>query len=185
MADTIFTIGHSTRSAEELLDLLRAWGVEALVDVRRFPGSRRHPQFNRENLAASLAEAGIEYHHEEDLGGRRAAAPESANRYWRNQGFRGYADHMATPAFAAALERLQEIADRATVAVMCAEAVHWRCHRNLLSDALALGGREVRHIADERNASRHEPNAAARMGGQGVVVYEATEDESNQGQLDL
>jgi uncharacterized protein (DUF488 family) len=163
----IFTAGHSTRSLDELLELLGGQGVEALVDVRRYPGSRRHPHFSRDALAAGLAASGIEYVHEPDLGGRRAVRPDSPHTAWRVEAFRGYADHMETPEFQAALERLiRRGAERPTV-ILCAEAVPWRCHRRLISDALVARGVEVRHILAPGRAEPHEldPNARVLPGG--------------------
>ena len=168
---TVFTVGHSTRSIEELLALLTGHGVEVLVDVRRFPGSRRHPQFSRESLARSLEEAGIQYVHEADLGGRRAAHPDSPHTAWRVEAFRGYADHMETPEFEAALERLIRLAQSRAAVILCAEAVPWRCHRRLISDALVARGVEVRHILGAGRAERHDldPNARVQPGGR--IVY--------------
>jgi len=134
MAVTLFTIGHSTRAIGELLALLAEHGIETLIDVRRFPGSRRHPQFSREALAASLAAAGIEYVHEPDLGGRRQPRPDSPNTAWRVAAFRGYADYMDSEPFAAALARLLRSAARSRTVILCAEAVPWRCHRRLIAD---------------------------------------------------
>ncbi len=167
----VFTVGHSTRPVEELIALLAEHGVDLLVDVRRFPGSRRHPQFGRDALAASLAAAHIAYRHEGDLGGRRTAAPESPNTYWRSGGFRGYADHLATPEAQAALERL--VADQRAhrPAVMCAEAVPWRCHRQLIADALVARGIEVRHILSGGRAELHALSAGARVLPGGRLVY--------------
>src|SRR6185295_8246212 len=145
----VFTIGHSTRAIEELLELLAEHGVRVLVDVRRYPASRRHPQFSREALAASLARAGIEYVHEPDLGGRRAARPDSQHTAWRVEAFRGYADHMETPEFKAALERLQRRAAETPTAILCAEAVPWRCHRRLISDAPAQDMQRFDTLGDQ------------------------------------
>jgi uncharacterized protein (DUF488 family) len=174
----LFTVGHSTRTAEELIGLLRENGIEALVDVRRYPGSRRFPQFSRDALAASLAAAGIVYRHEPDLGGRRAAkpgAPPSPHSAWRVEAFRAYADYMETPEFQAALERLIGLASGSTVAILCAEAVPWRCHRRLISDALvarSIPGMEVRHILGPRRTDRHELDANARIEPGGRLVYD-------------
>jgi uncharacterized protein (DUF488 family) len=167
----LFTIGHSTRSTEELLSLLAEHGVELLVDVRRFPGSRRHPQFSRDALAAALAGAGIEYMHEPRLGGRRAARPGSPHTAWRVAAFRGYADHMETAEFSQALEELIRLSRQRRLAVMCAEAVPWRCHRRLISDALVARGLEVLHILAPGRADRHEldPNARVEDGGRRLV----------------
>lgn len=169
---SVFTIGHSTRPAEELIALLRANGVRTLIDVRRFPGSRRHPQYNREALARTLAEAGIVYRHEEELGGRREAARrDSPNAGWRNASFRAYADHLGTPAFADALARLRADAVPGAVAIMCAEAVPWRCHRQLIADALVAGGAEVRHIVSGAEPAPHALNAMAVVDEEGGVTY--------------
>jgi uncharacterized protein (DUF488 family) len=167
----VFTIGHSTRSIEELLALLAEHGIRVLVDVRRYPASRRHPQFSRDALAASLAAAGIEYVHEPDLGGRRAARPDSPHTAWRVEAFRGYADHMETPAFNTALERLIRRAAGTPTAILCAEAVPWRCHRRLISDALIARGVEVLHILSPGRAEPHELDANARLLPDGRLLY--------------
>lgn len=169
----IFTVGHSTRAIEELLALLAEHSVDLLVDVRRFPGSRRYPQFGRDALAASLARAGIGYRHEADLGGRRAPAPDSPNTFWRNAGFRGYADHLATAEARAALERLAADERGHRPAVLCAEAVPWRCHRQLIADALTARGLEVVHLLAPGRSARHalHPHARALPGGR--LVYPA------------
>ncbi len=151
--------------------MLSEHGIRVLVDVRRFPASRRHPQFGREALAASLAAAGIEYVHEPDLGGRRAARPDSQHTAWRVEAFRGYADHMETPEFAAALERLMRRAAGTPTAILCAEAVPWRCHRRLISDALVARGVEVLHILGPGHAGPHELDANARVLPGGRLLY--------------
>jgi uncharacterized protein (DUF488 family) len=143
--------------------LLTEHGIRVLVDVRRYPASRRHPQFGREALAASLAAAGIEYVHEPDLGGRRAARPGSQHTAWRVEAFRGYADHMESAEFAAALERLIQRAAGTPTAILCAEAVPWRCHRRLISDALVARGIEVLHILGPGHAQPHELDPNARV----------------------
>jgi uncharacterized protein (DUF488 family) len=175
----VFTVGHSTRPIEELLALLAGAGIRTLIDVRRFPGSRRHPQFSRDALAASLAGAGIGYVHEPDLGGRRNPRPDSPNTAWRVAAFRGYADHMDTPEFQAALERLIARSAAETVAILCAEAVPWRCHRRLIADALVARGLTVLHIMGPGRADPHELDANARIvsGGPGVrLVYPGPAD---------
>jgi uncharacterized protein (DUF488 family) len=139
----VYTIGHSTRTIDQFVGLLKEHGIELLVDVRRFPGSRRHPQFGSVPLAASLAGEGIGYVHAEALGGRRssdAAGGPSPNGAWRHSAFRAYADYMATPDFQRALERLIELSRERTTVIMCAEAVPWRCHRRLITDALLARG---------------------------------------------
>ncbi len=176
---SILTIGHSTRPVTELIDLLRAHGVDALVDVRRFPGSRRYPQYGRDALRSALAEAGIEYIHEPRLGGRRPPRPDSPNTYWRNAGFRGYADYMATPEFRAGLDDLVRIANGRTVAIMCAEAVPWRCHRQLVADAFVARGHRVAHILGRGPAQSHELNPAIEVGNNGVLTYAAEGGQSS------
>src|SRR5579872_4464252 len=136
----VLTIGHSTRSIESFVEMLRAHGVKRLVDVRTIPRSRTNPQFNRESLAQSLAESGIGYTHTPALGGLRHARKDSLNTGWRNGSFRGYADYMQTSEFEAAIESLLENAKREQVTIMCAEAVPWRCHRSLIGDALKARG---------------------------------------------
>jgi uncharacterized protein (DUF488 family) len=162
MAVTLFTVGHSTRGIGELLGLLAEHGIETLVDVRRYPASRRHPQFSREALAASLAGAGVAYVHELDLGGRRQPQPDSPNTAWRVAAFRGYADYMGSEPFAAALGRLLASAARSRTVMMCAEAVPWRCHRRLIADAATAAGAEVIHLLGPGRAERHQLDANAR-----------------------
>src|SRR5256885_1788558 len=129
---SLWTIGHSTRSIEEFVAALSSFEIQALADVRSFPGSRRYPHFNRENLAVSLSEKGIDYFHFPELGGRRRARSDSLNLAWRNESFRGYADYMETPQFLDGITRLLELAGEARTAIMCSEAVWWRCHRSLI-----------------------------------------------------
>jgi uncharacterized protein (DUF488 family) len=156
MGREIFTIGHSTHELGRLVALLQAKGVAALADVRRFPGSRRLPHFNREALAAGLAAAGIAYEHLPQLGGRRPPRRDSAHGGWEAAGFRGYADHMDSEEFALALRRLEELARGRRAAFMCAEAPWWRCHRRLIADALVVRGWEVRHIGPDGRLAEHE-----------------------------
>ena len=144
----VHTIGHSTRTLETFLGLLAAHRVEVLVDVRRWPASRRHPHFAREPLAAALERAGIGYRWRGDLGGFRKAAQDSPNTAWRVATFRAYADFMLTPEFAGAIEEIEVMAREQRLALMCAEAVPWSCHRQLLADAFLIRGWEVRHIMD-------------------------------------
>jgi uncharacterized protein (DUF488 family) len=165
----LFTVGHSTRAAQELLALLREASVPLLVDVRRFPGSRRHPQFAREALSRALEAEGIAYRHEPDLGGRREARPDSSNLAWRNAAFRGYADHMATPEFERALDGLLAAPPR--TAVMCAEALPWRCHRQLIADALVARGADVRHLLAPGRQQPHALHVDARVDAAGRVTY--------------
>jgi uncharacterized protein (DUF488 family) len=165
----LFTIGHSTRTIEQFLSLLRREVVVHLADVRTIPASRRYPHFNREPLAASLATAGVEYSHHPALGGRRTPREDSPNAGWRNSGFRGYADHMQTEEFTRALEHLLEMAGRTRVAIMCAEAVPWRCHRSLIADAAVVRGVDVRHILDS-STSPHRLTSFAQV-QQGGLLY--------------
>jgi len=144
----LYTIGHSTRGAEEFLELLRRHCVERLVDVRAFPGSRRHPHFGREVLARSLSDAGIEYIHAPALGGRRKPRPDAPPTSWRNAGFAGYADYMTTPEFRRALDQLLAWAVERRTVIMCSEAVPWRCHRSMISDAAVARGCDVEHILE-------------------------------------
>ena len=159
----IWTIGHSTRSREEFLDLLKENRIQTLVDVRTFPGSRRYPHFNRENLRSSLADADINYHHMPELGGRRKAKPDSLNMAWRNESFRGYADHMETNTFQEGIERLLERARAERTTIMCAEAVWWRCHRSLISDFLKAAGVTVTHIIAAGKTEEHPYTSAAQI----------------------
>jgi uncharacterized protein (DUF488 family) len=160
---TVWTVGHSTRSAEEFVQILKAHEIEALVDVRSFPGSRRYPQFNRAALAESLRQAGIEYRHEPRLGGRRTPRAESHNTAWKNASFRAYADHMESEEFRKGVKDLLERAGTARVAVMCAESLWWRCHRSLISDYLKAAGHTVIHILDQNKTEEHPFTSAARI----------------------
>jgi uncharacterized protein (DUF488 family) len=169
---TVWTIGHSTLEWQPFLDLLKAQGIEAVADVRRFAASRRHPQFNAEPMRRALEEAGIEYAAFADLGGRRAPRPDSPNTAWRNASFRGYADYMATPAFQAALARLLGLAAGKRTAIMCAEAVWWSCHRGLIADELKARGIEVLHIAGSGAPKPHPYTSAARI-VEGKLAYSA------------
>lgn len=159
----IWTIGHSTRSMEDFLAFLEENGIEAVADVRRFPGSRAYPHFNAEPLAQSLAARGIEYLPFGDLGGRRRPDPGSTNTVWRHPAFRAYADFMETPEFRAGLTRLLAAARTRRTAIMCSEAVWWRCHRALIADALKAGGARVLHIMDVGKVVEHPYTAAATV----------------------
>jgi uncharacterized protein (DUF488 family) len=170
---TLFTIGHSTRPLDTFLRLLRAHRIETLVDVRTVPRSRRHPQFNRESLPESLEATGIAYTHMPRLGGLRHPRPDSINTGWRNAGFRGYADHMQTPAFDEALRELIDRARRDRVTIMCAEAVPWRCHRSLIADALTARGIRVEHILGAERAEPHRLTSFARVDGTSVTYPSA------------
>jgi uncharacterized protein (DUF488 family) len=167
----VYTAGHSNTPVQSLIDQLTAAGIKTLVDIRRYPGSRRNPQFSREALAASLNDAGIEYRHFEALGGRRSPASDSANGALTNEQFRGYADYMGTAEFEQAIEALLLLAEEKPTAVMCAEAVPWRCHRSLLADYLTGRGHEVVHLIGGKQTPHHL-TAVARI-DDGRVSYPA------------
>lgn len=159
----VWTVGHSTRGLEDFLGLLSEYGIEAVADVRRFPGSRKHPHFSREQLSGSLASAGVEYLHIPELGGRRRPLADSRNTVWRSESFRGYADHMETEQFRTGAARLVELAGRRRTAVMCSEAVWWRCHRALIADFLKAGGVGVEHILSPDKSVPHPYTSAVRV----------------------
>ncbi len=165
----ISTLGHSTRSADELIEILRAHGIELVVDVRTVPRSRHNPQFDRSVLPRTLKAAGIEYVHEPDLGGLRKPRPDSPHTGWKNASFRGYADHMDTAAFARGLDRLIERSRTRSTAILCAEALPWRCHRSLIADALVARGIEVRHLLSAASADAHRLTPFARVTGTSVL----------------
>ena len=160
---TIWTVGHSTRSAEEFNQILTTHRIENLVDVRTFPGSRRHPQFNRDQLSNTLAAIAINYHHLPALGGRRPPSENSKNIAWNNPSFRGYADHMESVEFKKGIETLLELVRERRTAIMCAEAVWWRCHRGLIADYLKASNVDVVHIIDAKHIQKHPYTAAARI----------------------
>jgi uncharacterized protein (DUF488 family) len=168
----IHTIGHSTRSAAVFRELLQIHGIARLADVRTIPMSRRHPQFNREPLSSDLAAAGIQYQHMAGLGGLRKPRADSRNTGWKHAGFRGYADYMETAAFQAALEALIRFTAATPTAVMCAEAMWWKCHRRLIADALLARGIAVRHIMSAAAAKPHEMSDFATI-LDGRVSYRA------------
>jgi len=170
MSSTIWTIGHSTRPLGEFLDLLAHYQLEAVADVRRFPGSRRQPQYAQAALYTSLAEHGITYRWLPALGGRRRPLPDSPNSAWRNASFRGYADHMASAEFSSGLNELLELSGQQRTTLMCAEAVWWRCHRALISDALCVRGIDVVHILDATHTIVHPYTSPARI-VQGRLSY--------------
>jgi uncharacterized protein (DUF488 family) len=164
MIAQIWTIGHSTREIDKFISALEANGIKLIADVRLLPGSKRNPQFNRESLAESLSERGIGYEHFPELGGRRKPKPDSRNTAWRNEAFRGYADHMETEGFREGVNRLVDLASKVgPTALMCAEAVWWRCHRALISDFLKARGIEVTHILDAKKTEPHPFTSAARI----------------------
>ena len=166
---TIWMLGHSTRSIDAFLGLVTSQHIDRLIDIRRLPRSRRHPQFDHVALARSLADVGIEYTHAPNLGGRRRPAADSANTAWQNDAFRGYADHMQTEVFARAIDDLVKRAETERLALMCAEAVPWRCHRQLVADALVARGVEVCEIESESRIRPHAMTGWARVEGQAVT----------------
>ena len=159
----MMTIGHSNRPLEELIGMLQAHGVDLLVDVRTIPKSRHNPQFNTESLPGPLRQAGIEYLHMPGLGGLRHARKDSMNTGWRNASFRGYADYMQTAEFDVALAALLRVSDGHQAAVMCAEAVPWRCHRSMIADALMARGIAVEHIMSAAKRDLHRMTSFARL----------------------
>ena len=172
---TIWTAGHSTRSSDELLELLRSQRIELLVDVRRFPGSRKYPHFNEGEMSRWLGEAGIDYRLMKDLGGRRTPRADSPNTAWRNASFRAYADYMETPEFQAAAQELLDLARAKRTAIMCSEAVWWRCHRSLVADYLKVRGIQVLHILSATKVDPHPYTSAATI-LEGRLSYAAKGD---------
>lgn len=167
---TVYTVGHSNRGLRQFIDLLKAHGVKQVVDVRSIPRSRSNPQFNRETLAKSLRNRGIGYRHMKRLGGFRHARKDSPNLGWENLSFRGYADYMSTPAFDAAKKDLEKAAAKKTTAIMCAEALPWRCHRSLIADALIKDRVKVLDITGPRAARAHRLTPFLRV-RRGRIVY--------------
>lgn len=165
----IYTVGHSTRPAVELVELLRAHGIRTLVDLRTVPRSRTNPQYNADVLEDTLAEVGIRYVHLPRLGGLRHPRKDSPNSAWRNSSFRGFADYMQTDDFARGLEELRALTPHGPLALMCAEAVPWRCHRSLVADALHARGVEVRHITSATRAQEHRLTPFAELHGTRVL----------------
>jgi uncharacterized protein (DUF488 family) len=168
----IWTIGHSTRTIDEFISLLKENEIKLLADVRAWPGSKRYPQFNKEALTESLSAYGIRYEHFPELGGKRKSTPDSRNTAWRNASFRGYADYMETQQFQKGVERLLGLSqETGTAAIMCAEAVWWRCHRSLISDYLKVRDIEVMHILGATKVEPHPYTSAARIVN-GELSYE-------------
>jgi uncharacterized protein (DUF488 family) len=169
----VYTFGHSSRAIEEFIAALRSYDVTLVVDVRRFPGSRRNPQFGADALAASLTEHGIEYHHLDALGGRRSDSQiESPNDAWENDSFQAYADYALTDAFQTALDKLIALTETNVPAIVCAEAVYWRCHRRIIADWLLVRGYDVINIYDTDRADEHELTRFAAVSN-GWVTYPA------------
>ena len=173
----LYTVGHSTRSLDELAQLLERAGVRELLDIRSVPRSRRHPHFDAEALARSLPARGIDYTHERALGGFRRPRPDSPNRGWEHAAFQGYADHMASEEFQSGLRPLEERARARSVCVMCAEAQWWRCHRRLLADALLAAGFQVLHLGLGSEPVAHRLTSFAHLGDDGTLTYPAAQVE--------
>jgi uncharacterized protein (DUF488 family) len=165
----IFTVGHGTRPIEEFLTILGAAGIRRLVDVRTAPGSRRHPQFGRDALAATLEAEGLEYVWRKELGGFRTPRPDSPHVALRNDAFRGYADHMETEEFRSALSWLIDTSRDTSTAIMCAEVLWWRCHRRMISDALTVGGCDVVHLLEAGRREPHRLNPSSRVEGSRLI----------------
>lgn len=172
---TVWTVGHSTRSGDELISLLRVYELQAVADVRRLPGSRRLPQFDQDTLAKNLERNGIAYRWFPQLGGRRKALEDSPNTGWRNLSFRGYADHLQSEEFAEGFAELLKLAEHSRTTLMCAEAVWWRCHRRLIADVLALRGFQVIHIIDAEHSAPHSHSLPALIAN-GRLTYPAVSD---------
>lgn len=173
----IFTVGHSTRSRDDFVELMRRYGVKRLVDVRTIPRSRRNPQFNKDALGVFLRNRRIAYRHMKELGGLRHSHIDSPNMGWRNASFRGFADYMQTPEFSEAVQKLITLAEDKTTAIMCAEAVPWRCHRSLIGDALLVRGIEVRDIYSVTSVKPHALTSMARVEGL-CITYPAPDEGS-------
>lgn len=176
MTGRLFTIGHSTHPLEEFVRILAGRGVDRIVDVRTVPKSRHNPWFAEEELRSSLPLHGIDYHRVQALGGLRHARKDSPNGAWRNASFRGYADHMQTPEFAAGLDQLLALSAGASVAIMCAEALPWRCHRSLIGDALVVRGVAVDDILSATSVRPHALTPFAVVAGE-RITYPATEEQ--------
>lgn len=173
---TVWTVGHSTRSADEFVALLQAYELQAVADVRRHPGSRRLPQFDQDVLARELAQIGIAYQWFSTLGGRRRGRTDSINTGWRNDSFRAYADHLESEEFLSGLDQLLHLSERARTTLMCAEAVWWRCHRRLIADVLCMRGIEVIHIFDVGHSAPHSLGPPARI-VEGRLTYPSADPE--------
>ena len=173
---TLYTVGHSTRSLEDFIALLKGHGVAAIADVRRFPKSRKYPHFNDDALADSLPAGGLRYAAVPALGGRRRTSADSPNTGWRNASFRGYADYMQTPTFEQGLAQLAELASETPTAIMCAEAVPWRCHRSLIADAMLVRGWQVLDVVGNAAPSPHKLTKFAKVDGT-RITYPAAGDE--------
>jgi uncharacterized protein (DUF488 family) len=183
MADTIFTIGHSTRPIEDFIGMLKSFDIRALVDIRTIPRSRYNPQYSQNFLERSLKDEKIKYYYMKELGGLRPAKKDSPNQGWRNSSFRGYADHMQTQEFQDAVQKLINLGHKQRIAMMCAEAVPWRCHRSLVADALTVRHIPVEHIMAAGKSSPHKMTKFARVEGE-TILY-PPETAGSQGSLEL
>lgn len=172
MEKEIWTIGHSTHPLGEFVDMLLSFEIEVVADIRSFPGSRRYPQFNKENLEQSLPDLGFEYVHLLDLGGRRKVKPDSINTNWRHPAFRGYADYMESAEFKKGITELTDLASKKRIAYMCSEAVWWRCHRSMVSDYLKLKGWKVMHIMGVGKSEEHPYTSPARVVNGKLLYHE-------------
>jgi uncharacterized protein (DUF488 family) len=173
---TLWTIGHSTHDADVFVAMLLSHSIEVLADVRRFPASRKYPHFNTSELQKVLSQSSIAYQHFENLGGRRTPRKDSHNTAWRNESFRGYADYMETPQFENAAQSLMQIASENPTAIMCAEAVWWRCHRGLIADYFKVRGWKVLHVMSRDKTEPHPYTSAARI-VDGKLSYAAAPGE--------
>ncbi len=177
----VYTIGHSTHTIDEFIEMLKEAGIEMLVDIRHFPGSRKFPQFNKENLEKSLPSAGINYLHLVDLGGRRKPLKNSHNTRWHNESFMGYADYMETDTFKKAIIQIEEIAAAQKTAIMCSEALWWRCHRSMVSDWLKSKQWTVWHIMSKNKIEEHHYTSPARIVNGELVYYDNRSSLKNTG----
>jgi len=169
---TIYTIGHSTHPIELFISMLQSFSIQLVADIRSYPGSRRYPQFNKDNLENSFQQAGIKYIHLKELGGRRKPLPNSINTNWRNEAFRGYADYMQTDEFKNAVAKLEDLASTQRTAYMCSEAVWWRCHRALVSDYLKVRGWKVMHMMGVGKSEEHPYTSAAKVVNGKILYHE-------------
>ncbi len=175
---TVFTIGHSTRSLEQFIELIKHYGIKHVIDIRTIARSRFNPQFNEETLPKSLKSKGISYTHMKELGGLRHASPDSINTGWHNASFRGYADYMQTDAFAKGIDLLIKYALHDQIVIMCAEAVPWRCHRSLIADALLVRGIDVEDIFSQTSVKPHKLTPWAQVHGHTITYPESDEPKS-------
>jgi uncharacterized protein (DUF488 family) len=176
MINTIWTLGHSTRSIEEFISILKSYNIKAVVDVRTVPRSLNNPQYNKENLEGILPKAGFDYIHKKELGGWRHSNKDSVNKGWKKESFRSYADYMQTPEFGEALNWLIEYAQQKNTVIVCAETLPWRCHRSLIADALIVKGYEVIEIFEEGTFRKHKLTVFAVV-KDGKITYPAPTQE--------